>query len=913
MKTATPYYLDLRHRKDLFEKRQLDVRWCEVNCRSTTAEHATERLGYKAQSDGIWLAGCTSQGQFKPDKPWISDKDKLAGKKKAPKYRSPLGDYDAMLPIHPEDPNYWNDIEALKQKAYSIDGHPCLILTEGFFKAIAGCSNGVPTIALLGVEMGLTSAKADVQGKRYLVPTPERYAKAGFGFIIGFDADAVTNSDVTQAQIKLAHQLRLFKVPVYSITGLWAVEQGKGIDDYIQMNGGDSFKREVLGKAIAIEAWEQQFKKSDETKKPSFSQGGFAAELAEKYRSHLAWHTGIKRWLRYGAELDGIWSEQSDESVKRLVMTEVRAKTPDFRDSQINGIVGLLKADLSVDKWDEQPGLLPLTDGVLDLATMQLLKHAPGYRLLWALPYRWKDRSVGCDLIEAWLMEAMRGDRQLVQLHRAYLKAVVTRRVDLQRYLELLGPGGTGKGTFMRLAMALVGKRNVHSTTLRHLEENRFEAAAIFGKLLLLITDAERYGGEVSQLKAITGQDLIRFERKNVQQGADFEPTCMVIVAANEAVQSSDYTSGLARRRLTIPWLYQVDSDKRRNLDSEFKPYLPGLLHWVLEIPDEEVTSLVRDTSKSIPSLAQWKAESLLETNPLAEWLDSCIAHNLSAKTYVGVAKRDKSVDSPNTYLFTDKWLYASYCEYSAGVGSKAVSMRRFSTLLHDLCLSQLCLEGVRKGRDERGAYFEGLAIRRDGDSKRIVTGNLEPLPKSVIAIIPDGFEDKTDNHLTAETTVADGSDGSDGFNRTNSLRVFLSSESDQHQQQIKVEKIPSEPSGGVRDHQETSDVIATKPKREYPPGQIAAANQLLICQTWTELLKQVDTVARQKGKSRAEVFKPLTAPLSKEARQHLVGLLAVHMRELPRDYTAWNWLPESSRKLAEKARAMAGSESMEV
>ena len=184
-KSATPCQqitqsaLDTRHHKECTQKRGLDNQWILVNCRSVSAKEASQQLGYAAQSDGIWLQGCNHQSQYKPDKPWKSE-----GDKKAPKYRSPLGEYDAMLPSHPTDPYYWDDIAGLKQKAYSIDGHPCLLVTEGFFKAIAGCSNDTPTIALLGVEMGLTPKDADPQGKRYLVPTLERYAKAGFGFII---------------------------------------------------------------------------------------------------------------------------------------------------------------------------------------------------------------------------------------------------------------------------------------------------------------------------------------------------------------------------------------------------------------------------------------------------------------------------------------------------------------------------------------------------------------------------------------------------------------------------------------------------------------------------------------------------------------------------------------------------------
>ena len=212
-------HLKATHYKALIEARGLNARWIEANCRSLDAQKATQRLGYTAKSGGILLEGEGIQIQFKPDKPW-----KAEDEKKAAKYRSPLGDYDAMLPIHPDEPTYWTDLEALKAKCYQIDGHPCLVLDEGFFKAIAGCSNDIPTIAVLGVEMGLTSARADIQNKRYLVPTLEKFARAGFGFIIPFDADAATNKAVCWAQAKLSEQLLKFNVPVYSATGLWSIE-----------------------------------------------------------------------------------------------------------------------------------------------------------------------------------------------------------------------------------------------------------------------------------------------------------------------------------------------------------------------------------------------------------------------------------------------------------------------------------------------------------------------------------------------------------------------------------------------------------------------------------------------------------------------------------------------------------------
>ena len=90
--TAQESKLASLHYKECIEKRGLNPSWIEVNCRSITKEEASLLLGYPARSGGIWLSGIGIQGQFKPDKPWLSDTDKTKTdkkKRKAPKYRSP--------------------------------------------------------------------------------------------------------------------------------------------------------------------------------------------------------------------------------------------------------------------------------------------------------------------------------------------------------------------------------------------------------------------------------------------------------------------------------------------------------------------------------------------------------------------------------------------------------------------------------------------------------------------------------------------------------------------------------------------------------------------------------------------------------------------------------------------------------
>ena len=305
-------------------------------------------------------------------------------------------------------------------------------------------------------------------------------------------------------------------------------------------------------------------------------------------------------------------------------------------------------------------------------------------------------------------------------------------RTDLQKYLELIGPGGTGKSTLIRLAQALVGVINSFTTELKRLETNRFETVGLVDKRLCVITDSEHYGGEVAKLKAITGQDSVPIERKYQNVGDSYTPECLVIVTANETVQSGDYTSGLARRRLTIPFLNRVSNDKQRTLISfvngnvigDFASELPGLLNWVLELSDSEVASLIRSADTDSDVLRQYKADTLIASNPIAAWVDECLIHDLTDKTYVGLAKKIRtSLGSPETGLtyidtfeFADSKLYPNYCEHCQDAGLKTLSCKRFVPLLKDLLTHQLDWE-VEYERDMHGWHFSGVRLRKPSNN----------------------------------------------------------------------------------------------------------------------------------------------------------------------------------------------------
>jgi hypothetical protein len=167
----------------------------------------------------------------------------------------------------------------------------------------------------------------------------------------------------------------------------------------------------------------------------------------------------------------------------------------------------------------------------------------------------------------------------------------------------------------------------------------------------------------------------------------------------------------------------KIKKSKYRNLlevsrdgnEGEFADYIPGLFNWVLELSDQEVKETILSEAHNSSELERAKAENLVQTNPIADWLDRYLVYREDAKTKVGTAKRDKDSNTQTQYQNTHAWLYASYCEYCADTQSRPIGLNRFVSLLDDLCNNQLGLK-VSKSKTKTGNYFFGLRFRSEAD-----------------------------------------------------------------------------------------------------------------------------------------------------------------------------------------------------
>jgi putative DNA primase/helicase len=719
--------LNSKHYEQCTVNRGLLPEWIEINCRSIDISLASELLGYTAKSSGIWLEGTNYQGQLRPDKPWRSGNK---SNEKAPKYRSPRGEYDVMLPIHPVIANYWDDLEVLKLLCYTIDGHPCLVLTEGFFKAIAGCSHDLPTIALLGVEMGLTPASADPQGKRYLVPGLEKFARAGFGFIHAFDADCATNSNVVIAQRKLVNQIKKFKVPQYIATGLWAVDESfqnknKGMDDYIMNHGADNFKRQILAKAVDIERWEKQFQKQDETKQRITPRIAMK-ELVERYRHEWKYDLERQTWRRWNEK---IWEAEREEIFTQVVYRAIEAiPNIDYGTfSFIENTVRFLKTELVEKHWKtfNRMEWIAFNDCVYEVKTGKTHPHAPGFGFISCLEHNFPSlvaidpTSALLDQLRAsapnfyaWAMYSQKGDPLKVLKLLAIVNGVIKFRFfDLQMFVHLQGVPGSGKGTYARLLETVVGKPNHTSAKLHRLGDDNV-IAAIIDKQLVICPDEKKQACDFSGLLSLTGGDNIPYVAKyKPQADGKFYGTILVISNSNPFV--GDVT-GIDRRLSLVTFDLSLpirDTDVENKMQAE----VPHLTALALAMPDQQVTNLIKGQGDAaIPDFKRQQWLHKTENDSVALFMEEMLIPVIGEKFVMLGGKGDDA-----------RTLYGAYIRMCEENNSKSLfTKNNFRGHLLELC-REMGWHSVREARQGNGWRIYGVQLREVEDTSSRISDRL--------------------------------------------------------------------------------------------------------------------------------------------------------------------------------------------
>ncbi|MDX6308442.1 MAG: putative primase/helicase [Nocardioidaceae bacterium] len=262
-----------------------------------------------------------------------------------------------------------------------------------------------------------------------------------------------------------------------------------------------------------------------------------AGVIASDESSELYWYT------------DGVWHRGGAREVEnrtRLLLDER------WRSAHAANVVKWFAVrPATVSDRTANTDLLNLPNGLLDWQTGELREHSPSVNTIARIPVPW-DPDAECPQIDEWVRQVVSED--CVPLVFEVIGYALYNGNPLHKALLLYGTGRNGKGTFLRLLKQLLGVENVAAVTPQSLDENRFTAAELHGKLANLVGDVDpRIFKATERFKQATGDDLITAERK---YGQPFTFTCraLMVCAFNAYPRSTDATEGFFSRWVVLPF-----------------------------------------------------------------------------------------------------------------------------------------------------------------------------------------------------------------------------------------------------------------------------------------------------------------------------------------------------------------------
>lgn len=380
----------------------------------------------------------------------------------------------------------------------------------------------------------------------------------------------------------------------------------------------------------------------------------WCAEHGHIYR----YHQTRRSWWQYR---HGVYLEVLDEVMQQRTDKILQGYDyPNLKNATINEVLskisreeGVAALDVDQTAWE-----LNTRSGILDLTEGALHEHTPEYFSTIQSAAAYRPEAVAHDWL-AFLQQAVpeEADRLLLQ---QFAGLCLTGDTSPQRALLLIGEGGTGKSTFVRVLSAVLGSLAT-SSALENIKDGSFLVGSLVGKRLCVVSELQR-NVDWLPFKRITGEDAISVDVKN-KTPFTTKLDLKLIILSNVMPFLGDDTSNTSLMRRFLPVAFNVKPEKPDpTLEARLthRDELPGVLNWMLEGLQLLRAAGMRFPSSSTATLAR---EIVEESNRVISFLRDGCSYVSGAST--GAAE-----------------LYTAYREWCGQTGHKPLSSTSFAKQL---------------------------------------------------------------------------------------------------------------------------------------------------------------------------------------------------------------------------------------
>lgn len=332
-------------------------------------------------------------------------------------------------------------------------------------------------------------------------------------------------------------------------------------NDAFMQNGGEA-TRNAIYDAIRPPA-QSPFDTMSEAEFTAMSASDKALRVHEHYGEALAVDANGQLLSRYE---NGIWKNIPAATFSRNVADLFQRLRAPFSSGKIASVVETLK--LIIPQQDTPARrLIGFRNGVLDTQGGIFSPHSKSHWLRTLCDVDFTPPVEG-EMLEThapnfwrWLDRAAGKNPQKRDVILAALFMVLANRYDWQLFLEVTGPGGSGKSILAEIATLLAGEDNATSADIDTLEDPR-KSASLIGFSLIRLPDQEKWSGDGAGLKAITGGDAVSVDPKYQNPYSTHIPA-VILAVNNNPMRFTDRSGGVSRRRVIIHFPEQIAPEER--------------------------------------------------------------------------------------------------------------------------------------------------------------------------------------------------------------------------------------------------------------------------------------------------------------------------------------------------------------
>ena len=264
---------------------------------------------------------------------------------------------------------------------------------------------------------------------------------------------------------------------------------------------------------------------------------------------------------------------QAETIIKEKTENLIPNCTSHDRREVINKIKAQTYSDL--EKFDTDPNLITVENGILNLETLELEPHNPNHLSRVLLPVEYhkpKSKSIEKNLEKTLFWKYLKNSftvngkfkrKEFETVLEVIASPIIKRHVDEKAFM-FLGGGENGKSVTLAYIQSMIGKDNVSNIALQDIAEDKFLRANLVGKSANIFPDLEqnelRHTGKV---KAITSNEGIEVQKKH-QQGFTLYPFCKLLFSCNRFPKVFDQSQGFFRRWIIVKWERDFENDSER-------------------------------------------------------------------------------------------------------------------------------------------------------------------------------------------------------------------------------------------------------------------------------------------------------------------------------------------------------------